>query len=180
MQVHMNGPVPTCKHLIDTIMASRTTAVLTPGLRLILRFFVNNLIPVSSVWLLSRLLTAYNESLHIPTALVVLAAFLSIPATFSFRIVLKNLRTRRAAKRMGAILPPRWDGRSFGNFDLLQHTVDRFQNGYIGQCHDEWWSASILRNYQGKASGTKSTNSDTYTPSTYYGIVCTPPTMRMS
>lgn len=112
---------------------SRTTAVLTPGLRLILRFFVNNLIPVSSVWLLSRLLTVYNESLHISSGLVALAAFLSIPTLFAFRIAFKNLRTRRAAQRMGAILPPRWDGRSLGNFDILQHTVDRFQNGYIGK-----------------------------------------------
>nr|BED42918.1 cytochrome P450 monooxygenase [Trametes versicolor] len=107
--------------------------MLTPGLRLILRFFVHSLIPVSSVWLLSRLLTVYNESLHISSGLVALAAILSIPALFTFRIVLKNLRTRRAAQRMGAILPPRWDGRSFGNFDILQHTVDRFQNGYIGE-----------------------------------------------
>lgn len=114
-------------------MASRTTDMLTPGLRLILRFFVNNLIPVSSVWLLSRLLTVYNESLHISSGLVALAAFLSIPTLFAFRIAFKNLRTRRAAQRMGAILPPRWDGRSLGNFDILQHTVDRFQNGYIGK-----------------------------------------------
>lgn len=132
-------------------MASRTTAVLTPGLRFILRFFVNNLIPVSSVWLLSRLLTVYDESLHIPNGLVVLAAILSIPATFAFRVFFKNLRTRRAAKRMGAILPRRWDGCSFGNFDLLQHTVDRFQNGYIGQCaRSESFSPCMLTKLSGE------------------------------
>ncbi|CDO68135.1 hypothetical protein BN946_scf185003.g7 [Trametes cinnabarina] len=33
---------------------------------------------------------------------------------------------------MGAVLPPRWDGNSFGNLDLLKFFLERFNSGYLG------------------------------------------------
>ncbi|KAI0637982.1 cytochrome P450 monooxygenase pc-2 [Trametes polyzona] len=103
-----------------------------PGLRFLLRYSLTNLVPVLSVWLFSRFLQWY-AGVRIPGLLVVVGALLSIPGAYALRIVARDIRIRRAARRTGTILPPRWDGRLIGNFDLLQHTIKGFQSGYVGE-----------------------------------------------
>ncbi|CDO71405.1 hypothetical protein BN946_scf184908.g163 [Trametes cinnabarina] len=62
-----------------------------------------------------------------------IAAVLSVPATLVVKIASREWRLRRAAERLGAVLPPRWVGRAPGNFDLLYHVMERFENGYLGE-----------------------------------------------
>ncbi|KAI0824718.1 cytochrome P450 monooxygenase pc-2 [Trametes gibbosa] len=103
-----------------------------PGLRFLARCLVLNLIPASCVGLLFRLLTLYSD-VHLSVLAVLIGALLSIPGTYALRIIFKNMRIRRQANRVGAALPLRWDGQLPGNWDILQHTLERFKNGYVGE-----------------------------------------------
>ncbi|KAH9849996.1 cytochrome P450 monooxygenase pc-2 [Lenzites betulinus] len=103
-----------------------------PGLRFLARGLAINLIPASCVWLLSRLLTFYN-GVCLSGPAIFIGAFLSIPGAYALRVVFKNVGARWRAKRIGASLPSRWDGRLPGNWDILQHTLERFKNGYVGE-----------------------------------------------
>ncbi|KAH9849997.1 cytochrome P450 monooxygenase pc-3 [Lenzites betulinus] len=91
--------------------------------------------PAVVTLLLSRLLRiVFGVQLHvIPVALI---AIVSVPAVVWGRLSLARRRVRLAAKRVGAVLPPSWEGKSFGNFDLLNYALERFANGYLG---DGFW-----------------------------------------
>lgn len=34
--------------------------------------------------------------------------------------------------RVGAVLLPRWDDKSFGNVDILEYSLEMFRRGYLG------------------------------------------------
>lgn len=70
--------------------------------------------------------------LAIPVWLVPLLALASVAASTAATIALRERRVRRAAARLGAVLPPRWDGRAIGHVDLLRSMVHEYKNGYIG------------------------------------------------
>lgn len=95
--------------------------------------------PAVVTLLLSRVLRiVFGVQLHV--ILVALIAIVSVPAVVWARLSLARRRVRLAAKRVGAVLPPSWEGKSFGNFDLLNYALERFANGYLGE-----WFAPIRR-----------------------------------
>ncbi|KAL7282251.1 hypothetical protein ACG7TL_003720 [Trametes sanguinea] len=65
--------------------------------------------------------------------LIIVAALLSVPAGCAARIFFRDWSACRRAASLGAVLPPRWDGRSIGNFDLLTDFLERFHTGYLGE-----------------------------------------------
>ncbi|KAI0934647.1 hypothetical protein AcV5_006422 [Taiwanofungus camphoratus] len=69
--------------------------------------------------------------LAIPVWLLPLLALASVAASTAATIALRERRVRRAAARLGAVLPPRWDGRAIGHVDLLRSMVHEYKNGYI-------------------------------------------------
>ncbi|OCH92181.1 cytochrome P450 monooxygenase pc-2 [Obba rivulosa] len=75
---------------------------------------------------------SFERSLKIiiPTWVRVLAAILIIPACCALAIVAEQRRVTRAATRLGATLPPAWDGRRIGNVDVLQSVMQAFAHGY--------------------------------------------------
>ncbi|KAH9927180.1 cytochrome P450 monooxygenase pc-2 [Epithele typhae] len=58
-------------------------------------------------------------------------AAVSIPVAYALGIKYSQWRVRRRARRAGAIIPRRWEGKRIGSLDLLQYGMERFQNGYI-------------------------------------------------
>ena len=106
--------------------------MLPPGLPFITRRLAVNLIPALVVSLASRLLRVLFD-FQLPKFAVLLLEVLSVPVVYISRIQLHRWRVRRAAAQMGAVLPPHWDGQRFGNVDLLNHFLERFQNGYLGE-----------------------------------------------
>lgn len=80
---------------------------------------------------LSRLLQVFL-CIELPSFIIILVAVLAAPLFYVLRIFLRNWRIRRAAARLGAVLPPRWDGQSFANLDLLQQILSRIATGYPG------------------------------------------------
>lgn len=45
-------------------------------------------------------------------------------------ITLEQRRVSRAAARLGAVLPPAWNGKRFGNLDVLHDIMHNFAHGY--------------------------------------------------
>ncbi|KAI0663220.1 cytochrome P450 monooxygenase pc-3 [Cubamyces menziesii] len=102
-----------------------------PGLPFLARRLVVGLAPAIVVSLLSRLLQVFL-CIELPSFIIILVAVLAAPLFYVLRISLRNWRIRRAAARLGAVLPPRWDGQSFANLDLLQQILSRIATGYPG------------------------------------------------
>ncbi|OSC98998.1 cytochrome P450 monooxygenase pc-3 [Trametes coccinea BRFM310] len=103
---------------------------LPPGVPFLIRRLFFNLAPATAILAASRLLEVVFQ-LRPPTVAIIVIALLSIPALYILRIVLHEWHVRRAAARIGAVLPPRWEGRSIGNMDILDHVMERFYKGYI-------------------------------------------------
>lgn len=123
--------------LLETLTFQTTTPMLLckkvpPGLPDTIRRGSIMLSPVAVILSLSHVLRmAFNVKLHV--IFIALAAIVSIPIVIWLRLFLWRLRVRLAVKRTGTVLPPSWDGRSFGNYDLLQYALERFHNGYPGE-----------------------------------------------
>lgn len=108
------------------------TSRLPPGLPLVLWWFLSQLSPAATVVVVARILHSHNV-LHIPAVLVGLTAVLSIPLWYAVRIVHRKWSIKRRAARMGAVLPPSWEGESFGNMDLFKESMERWTKGYPGK-----------------------------------------------
>ena len=108
------------------------TSKLPPGLPLVLWWFLSQLSPAATVVVVARVLHSHNV-LHIPSLFIGLIAFLSIPLWYAVRIVYKKWSIKRRAARMGAVLPPSWEGESFGNMDLFKECMERWTKGYPGE-----------------------------------------------
>ncbi|KAM5531928.1 hypothetical protein V8D89_014398 [Ganoderma adspersum] len=126
------------------------TSRLPPGLPLVLWWFLSQLSPAATVVLAARILHSYNV-LHIPAVLVGLIAVLSIPLWYAVRIVYRKWSIKRRAARMGAVLPPSWEGESFGNMDLFKESMERWTKGYPG---DSFWNNGPIREFNGLYSVT--------------------------
>ncbi|KAI0637980.1 cytochrome P450 monooxygenase pc-3 [Trametes polyzona] len=94
-----------------------------------------NFSPAAAVALLSRLLRVALD-VKLPLVAVVLAALISVPAVYVIRLKLRDLRVARELARTGTVLPPHWEGKEFGNRDILREGVEKIKNGYVG---DGFW-----------------------------------------
>lgn len=70
----------------------------------------------------------------IPTWAVVCLAVLSLPAVHSLDIWRRDRQIARKAARMGAVLPPREQGRWPGGIDLLMVLTRAFETGFLSEC----------------------------------------------
>ncbi|KAI0751543.1 cytochrome P450 monooxygenase pc-2 [Daedaleopsis nitida] len=106
-----------------------------PGLPYFFRRLGVTLLPAVAVFAASRVL-ASQRGVDLVTIWVALAALLSVPAAYAARIVYWRWSVKRKAARAGAVLPPSWEGTSFGNMDILKWCMTRFFSGYPG---DGFW-----------------------------------------
>ncbi|GBE84577.1 cytochrome P450 monooxygenase pc-3 [Sparassis latifolia] len=104
---------------------------LPPGVSFLVRGAVLIAAPPAFVIYLNNFLSRHFQH-TLPTWIAVLAAVLSTPIIIVLNNWLRSWRIRRAAVRLGAVLPPRWDGKWIGNIDLLRKSMDAFLNGYPG------------------------------------------------
>ncbi|EKM59241.1 uncharacterized protein PHACADRAFT_249548 [Phanerochaete carnosa HHB-10118-sp] len=76
------------------------------------------------------LLRRYAD-LWIPTWAIFWLSVLSLPIAHGLSVWHSNWRAARKAARMGAVLPPRVQGRWPGSVDLLVKLTDSFENGFL-------------------------------------------------
>jgi hypothetical protein len=103
---------------------------LTPGLKFILASILPPaLIPASALFLLHRF-----HLIQIPPSIFLGVSTLSLPFYFFFNVVKREIRDRRAARRLGARMVPRVRGRLLGNWDVIVKMNDYIRNDYFGAC----------------------------------------------
>ncbi|KAJ3013411.1 hypothetical protein NUW54_g1605 [Trametes sanguinea] len=104
-----------------------------PGLSFLLGRLAIYFAPAMAVAVIIKALIDVLLDVEVSNTLIIVATLLSVPAEYASRILFHSWSVRRRAASLGAILPPRWDGRSVGNFDLLTDFLDRFHSGYLGE-----------------------------------------------
>lgn len=107
-------------------------ARLSPGIRFLLQTSWTKFAALAAFTF--GLLT-WQTYICIPAALIWVLALASAPLLFATRIHLRYRNIRAAANRCGAVLPPKWDGRLLGDFDIMQEMVESLNNGYPGMSH---------------------------------------------
>ncbi|KAI0647864.1 cytochrome P450 monooxygenase pc-3 [Trametes meyenii] len=112
------------------MLARRTSRI--PGLWVLWQGLILSLPPVAGTWLFLRILER-SFPVYLPGIVVTPVVLSSVPIVYALRLWYKDARAPRDAKHAGAILPPRWDGISIGNRDILAHTLEGFRNGYLGE-----------------------------------------------
>lgn len=113
-------------------------APLPAGIPFLIRGVLLTSIPPLFIYASAQLLQQFAE-ISLPTWAIIIAAVCSVPLSSAFRIWSRYWRVSRDARRMGATLPPSWEGKSIGNFDLLQALMQDFKSGYVG----EWMPQAV-------------------------------------
>ncbi|KAK7695751.1 hypothetical protein QCA50_000388 [Cerrena zonata] len=104
---------------------SPRVAILTRG------FVVNLIVPISLVWIGSRLLDALGY--HKRTWLLVLTQVASIPVFAAARTWFQLWTIDRRAARSGGVLPPRYVGHGIGDIGTLKDFMEiHWKTGYLG------------------------------------------------
>lgn len=87
--------------------------------------------PLVAVVLLTAL--ARFPSLAVPTWASILVPLVSIPTFFLGRARLRYWRNTRRAAQLGAQLPPRWEGKLPGNWDVVMLADDSYTKGFLSE-----------------------------------------------
>ncbi|KAH9834523.1 cytochrome P450 [Rhodofomes roseus] len=103
-------------------------ARLPPGILFLIQNSVTVVVPPAVVY---AVLT-WQHYLNLSCTLVWTLTLASAPLFVAARISQRYRAIYRAASRAGAILPPRWDGKLPGHFDVMQEMVDTLNKGYPG------------------------------------------------
>lgn len=87
--------------------------------------------PLVVVVLLTAL--ARFTSLAVPIWVNILMSLVSIPTFFLGRARLRYWRNARRAAQLGALLPPRWEGKLPGNWDVVMLADDAYTKGFLSE-----------------------------------------------
>ncbi|KZT68533.1 cytochrome P450 [Daedalea quercina L-15889] len=106
---------------------------ITPRLPPGIRFLLGNSAAVALPPLFVVTCVKWQALFDMPSFLVWVLAFASAPLFVITRALLHCRSVQRAAVGSGATMPPRWDGRLPGHFDVMQEMVDSLNKGYPGE-----------------------------------------------
>lgn len=112
-------------------MPSPTSGLFGPGFSPVFWWILSQLTPAATIVAAARVLHSFDV-IHVPAFLVALTSVLSIPLVRVVRVLSRRWSIRRRAARMGAVLPPSWDGEKFGNLDLVKTAMEGWTKGYPG------------------------------------------------
>ena len=112
-----------------------TPIKLTPALRpYTLKILAHRLVaPIIVVLAVARILSAFGFA--VSPVLVAVLAVACVPTTYAASVVYRDWSVHWRAALVGAVLPPSWEGKRFANVDILEHSIERFHNGYLGGCY---------------------------------------------
>ncbi|KAM5534915.1 hypothetical protein V8D89_011470 [Ganoderma adspersum] len=117
-------------------MPSPTSRLFGPGFSPVFLWILSQLTPAATIVVAARVLHSFDV-IYIPTFLVAFISVLSIPLVRVVHVLSRRWSIRRRAARMGAVLPPSWDGEKFGNLDLVKTSMEGWTKGYPG---DGFWT----------------------------------------
>lgn len=112
-------------------MPTLTTGLVGPGFLYVFWWILFQLTPAAVPVVVARVLHSWDV-IHIPIFIVTLTAVLSIPLLRAVRVIYGRWSIRQRAACMGAVLPPSWDGKKFGNMDLVNISMEGWRKGYPG------------------------------------------------
>ena len=78
-------------------------------------------------------LASRRTSVVIPNWLGAIIVALTIPTYHIGHATLRYWRNARKAARLGAVLPPRWQGNLPGSYDLLQLVDQAYYRGFLSE-----------------------------------------------
>ncbi|THH18201.1 hypothetical protein EW146_g2752 [Bondarzewia mesenterica] len=101
------------------------------------------------------LLHAFPHSQSLPTWLISTLCILSVPTALLIAVLWQDFQDRRAADRLGAILPSRVQDSSFLGLNTMRVAVQNFKNGYLGEhmlnwAHQYGWSYNMRALFENK------------------------------
>ena len=81
----------------------------------------------------SMFLLREHAGVHIANWLMAILAVLAIPIYHIGRGKSEYWLNERKAARLGASLPPRWDGKLIGNWDVLMHASKAYTQEFLSK-----------------------------------------------
>ena len=114
----------------------------TPGVL----FLGRGLVYLSVPFVVLKILD-YGFDVGIPTWLLVVVSFLSVPFYGALRVFWTEMHHQREAAAMGAKLVPRAQGKWPGNIDVLIELMNKFHYGYPGALSEIFVTAFARRLY---------------------------------
>ncbi|PPQ73115.1 hypothetical protein CVT26_014736, partial [Gymnopilus dilepis] len=112
---------------------------LPPGPIYIIQNLPSIILPPALTLLTAKALPSLTHtSTPIPTWALLLAAVLSLPIAWFLQIQYRDWRDARAARKLGAVLPPVVKSRLPGGLDVLRRFLDNLSNGYPGDLFVEF------------------------------------------
>lgn len=86
---------------------------------------------------------------RLPTWAIVLSGLLSIPVFHIGKAKIDDIAVARKAARLGAKLPPRWNGKAVGNTDILALLTDAALNGFLSMFGIYAWARNVILTMMG-------------------------------
>ena len=108
---------------------------LSPGVYFLIRILAGNILPIFGVTYLSIVVLQSILSVTLPLFVVWGVVLTSVPLFYTTVVVFFEFRKRQRAKALGAALPPTWDGKLIGNYDILKLNLESIANGYLGMIY---------------------------------------------
>ena len=114
------------------VKQQRRNSFVPPGVSFLTRVLATKALPIigGGYVAITVLEHVFDVSLSKYATWSALAA--SVPLVVLVRSCTYEWKKRSRAKALGASLAPVWNGRLPGNYDVLQHMLDKIENGYIG------------------------------------------------
>ena len=109
------------------------TMVVPAGIPFLIRSAFILSIPPAFVYCALYALRVLAE-ITIPVWAQAIAYTVSIPLYFFINIKLRRWRIETDAARNGAALAPTWEGKEFGNLDVMKAFMYGLQEGFLGAC----------------------------------------------
>ncbi|EMD40964.1 hypothetical protein CERSUDRAFT_111537 [Gelatoporia subvermispora B] len=103
----------------------------TPGVLFLIWILPTLAVPPAVIFF-SSVILYYVFDVQLSMLLCSVIWILVLPLFYACRVWLKFRSHRRAAARLGAVLPPVLEGELPGNFDILTKLLESFSTGYLG------------------------------------------------
>ena len=103
-----------------------------PGIIFVVQALSLNILPIVGISYALLTVTGNIFTISLPRHVFWAILFASVPTIYILNIFVHETRKRLGARAIHAALPPTWDGKLPGNYDILKQSLDVISSGYIG------------------------------------------------
>ena len=109
------------------------TKLLPPGIIYLIHRIPQLIIGPISTYLLLKLSQTFYSTLQFSTWMTIILLILSGPVIFAISLAWNDFKNHRAARAIGAVLPPRISDYSPGNIYSIWKEIKHEETGYFGE-----------------------------------------------